>query len=229
MATGRWSVIVAGATGLVGQEVVQALATDARVVAVCALVRAGRPTGGEEAAWPPGVRPCPVDWMKLEESGHVLAADAVICALGTTLRQAGSRAAFRLVDHDHVLSLARLARSRGARAFGVVSALGADAGSRLFYNRVKGEMEAGLRAMDWPHLVIARPSLLLGERREFRLGEELAKRLGWLMPPAARPVRASHVARVLARLTLEGLERPLGLSVLTNVQLKAQARGAARP
>lgn len=220
MTTGRWRVIVAGATGLVGRRVVQALADDARVGEVRALVRAGRPTMGADPAWPPGVRPCPVDWMQLDAAGDVLAADAVVCALGTTIRDAGSRAAFRRVDHDHVLALARLARGRGARAFGVVSAIGADAGSRFFYNRVKGEMEAGLRAMDWPHLVIARPSLLLGQRRQFRLGEELAKRLGWLMPPSSRPVQAADVARVLVAQTLAGLQRPQGVCVLSNRLLR---------
>jgi uncharacterized protein YbjT (DUF2867 family) len=222
MQTGRWTVVVAGATGLVGRQAVAALAADNRVSEVRALVRPG---AGLAAAWPPGVRVCPVDWGRLEASADALAADAVLCALGTTMRQAGSRAAFRQVDHDHVLALARLARQRGARAFGVVSALGADAGSLFFYNRVKGEMEAGLRAMDWPHLVIARPSLLLGERRELRWREALAQRFGGLMPHASKPVHAADVARSWVVRTLQGLERPQGVCVLTNREMRAFGRG----
>lgn len=222
--TARWTVVVAGASGLVGRHVVAALAADARVGEVRALLRVNRPASTARAPWPPGVRECPIDWLRLDASAAVLEADAVVCALGTTIRDAGSQAAFRQVDHDHVLALGRLARERGARAFGVVSALGADAGSRFFYNRVKGQMEAGLRAMDWPHLVIARPSLLLGERRDFRLGEELAKRLGWLMPPSSRPVPAQAVARTLVAATLDGLPHPQGVRVLGNAQMRAAAR-----
>lgn len=220
MTTGRWTVVVAGATGLVGRQAVQALAADGRVGEVRALVRGAATATATAGPWPAGVRACPLDWARLDEAGDLLAADAVLCALGTTMRQAGSRAAFRQVDHDHVLALARRARDRGARAFGVISALGADAGSFFFYNRVKGEMEAGLRAMGWPHLVIARPSLLLGERREVRLGEELAKRLGGLMPPSSRPVQAADVARRWVARTLQGLERAEGVCVLSNRELR---------
>src|SRR5690606_26648384 len=99
--------------------------------------------------------------------------DIAFCCLGTTIKQAGSQEAFRAVDHDLVVAVAQRARALGARHFLVVSALGADPRSSVFYNRVKGEMEESLRAMDWPQLTIARPSLLLGERNETRLVEQL--------------------------------------------------------
>lgn len=216
--------VVAGATGLVGRELLRHLAADPRVAEVRALVRALREPGAGAARLPlpPGVRACTVDWSRLQDAGAALHADAALCALGTTRRQAGSRAAFRRVDLDHVLHFAQLARQGGARAFGVVSALGADAGSVFFYNRVKGEMEAGLRAMGWPHLVLARPSLLLGERAEGRPAEDWAKRLGWLMPPAARPIPAADVARALAEASLAGLERPQGVRVLGNRAMRGR-------
>jgi uncharacterized protein YbjT (DUF2867 family) len=125
----------------------------------------------------------------------------VYVCLGTTLRRAGSQAAFRRVDHDYVLALGRWAAAAGAERFVVVSALGANAASRVFYNRVKGETERDLSALGLRRLVVMRPSLLLGERSEFRLGERLAAQLAgpvraWL-PARVRPVTAEDVAQAM--------------------------------
>jgi uncharacterized protein YbjT (DUF2867 family) len=137
-------------------------------------------------------------------------ADVALCALGTTLKAAGSREAFRAVDHDVVVRFARAAHRAGARGFGVVSAVDADARSQIFYNRVKGEMEEAVRAIGFKSLVIARPSLLLGERGERRflegLGQSLLRPLRFaFVGPAVkyRPVEGSRVAQVLARETLK--------------------------
>ena len=132
---------------------------------------------------------------------------AACCCLGTTIKAAGSQAAFRAVDHDAVLAFARAARAAGVRRFAVVSALGADARSGIFYNRVKGEMEAGLLALDFDSLVIARPSLLAGDREALgqprRLGERLTLAVtgpfSGLIPKAWRPISAGCVARALQR------------------------------
>jgi uncharacterized protein YbjT (DUF2867 family) len=96
--------------------------------------------------------------------------DHVFCALGTTMRQAGSEAAFRLVDFDYPVALARATLSRGARHFLLVTAVGASTSSRFFYNRVKGEVEAAIIALGFRSLTIARPSLLLGGPRQLPLG-----------------------------------------------------------
>lgn len=135
------------------------------------------------------------------------AADAAFCCLGTTIKVAGSQAAFRAVDHTAVLAFARAAQRAGVQRFGVVSALGADPASGVFYNRVKGEMEAELRTLGFARLVIARPSLLAGDRAATgqppRLGERLALTitgpLSPLIPKAWRPIEAASVARALRR------------------------------
>ncbi|UUY10041.1 oxidoreductase [Pseudomonas sp. J452] len=129
--------------------------------------------------------------------------DVAFCCLGSTLKQAGSQEAFRTIDHDLVLAFARRARELGARHLLVISALGADAKSGVFYNRVKGEMEQALIAQDWPQLTIVRPSLLLGARSEFRLGEQLAAPFMRWLPGKYRGIQAAALARALWRLALE--------------------------
>jgi uncharacterized protein YbjT (DUF2867 family) len=123
--------------------------------------------------------------------------DAVFCALGTTIKVAGSQERFRYVDHDLPLLAARVAHARNVPHYLLVSALGANARSRVFYNRVKGETEEDLRAIGFRTLTIARPSLLLGERTEYRLGERVAAKLAWLMPPSMKPVQAADVAKAM--------------------------------
>ncbi|MBM7061382.1 oxidoreductase [Pseudomonas sp. UL073] len=188
-------ILLAGATGLTGEHLLDRLLNEPTVRRVLAPTR--RPLvehahldnpQGELAALLP------------ELNGPI---DTAFSCLGTTIKQAGSQEAFRAVDHDLVLAFARRARELGARHFLVISALGADAKSAVFYNRVKGELEASLRAMDWPQLTIARPSLLLGERRETRLGEQLAAPLARLIPGKYRGIAACTLARALWRLALE--------------------------
>jgi uncharacterized protein YbjT (DUF2867 family) len=132
-------------------------------------------------------------------------ADDVYIALGTTIKVAGSEAAFRQVDFDFVVNIAQAARTAGATRLAVVSALGADAKSRMFYNRVKGEMEAAVGRLGYATVVIAQPSLLLGNRAALgqpeRKGEAWAMRLsqpfGWMVPRGVRPIRAHAVAAAL--------------------------------
>lgn len=153
-------------------------------------------------------------------------ADAAFCCLGTTIKQAGSQEAFRAVDHDAVLAFARAAQRAGVKRFAVVSALGANAKSTVFYNRVKGEMEAELGRMGFARLVIARPSLLAGDRaatgQPTRLGERitlaLTAPLTPLIPLAWRPIQAAAVARAL-RLAL-AQDGP-AVQVLESAQLQA--------
>ena len=133
-------------------------------------------------------------------SGRV---DIAFCCLGTTIKQAGSEAAFRAVDLDMVVAFAKRAREMGARHLIVISAIGADPKSSIFYNRVKGEMEQALKAQDWPQLTIVRPSLLLGERLEPRLAEQLAGPLSKLIPGKYRGIEVCELARAMWRLALE--------------------------
>ena len=212
-------VLVAGATGLVGRELLAALAQDPAVGEVLALVR--RPVAPE--AIPERVRQVLVDYDALERHVARHPADQVACALGTTMRQAGSERAFRKVDLDYPLALARAARAAGARHFLLVSAIGADPRARTLYSRVKGELEEGLRALGFPALTIARPSLLDGAREEDRPLERWASRLAFLAPSAWKPVHGRQVARALARAARE--DRP-GVQVLENRALRAESRDA---
>lgn len=209
--------LLAGATGLVGQALLRQLARDPHVGAIKALVR--RPPQGIDAA---RVQACMADFDRLAEQAAAhpdwFTADWVFCALGTTIKKAGSQEAFRRVDHDYPLALAKLARAQGARHFLLVSALGADARSRVFYSRVKGELEQALRALGFESLTIAQPSFLDGPRQEFRLGERLALPLARLVPGAWKPVHVDHVAAALIAAAHRGAP---GAQVLSNKALRA--------
>jgi uncharacterized protein YbjT (DUF2867 family) len=187
------SVLLLGATGLVGAELLRQLLADATVGQIVALTR--RPL--ENAGTTEKLRNEVVDFDRLSNHAGLFAVDQIVCALGTTIKQAGSQDAFRRVDFDIPLAAANLGIEHGAKDFLLVSALGASARSRVFYNRVKGELEDALRTLPFRSITIARPSLLLGDRSEPRVGEEVAKRFGWVAPGRYKPVRASRVAAAL--------------------------------
>lgn len=211
--------LVVGATGLVGRECVRQLAAEGPahgVARTIALVRRVPPAG----TFPPTVDVVALDFALLAQASVGLGATHVVCALGTTMKQAGSREAFRRVDHDYVLAVARGALAGGARHFVLVSALGADAKSGFFYNRVKGETEQALLALGYRGVTILRPSLLLGPRGEFRLGEAIAKRFAWITPGAYKPVHARDVAAAAVRAVVE--DRP-GTRIVESRELR---RGA---
>jgi uncharacterized protein YbjT (DUF2867 family) len=210
-------VLLVGATGLVGREVHRLLANDESVARVTALVR--RPLPVEQRH--PKLVEAVVDFDALDGHSPPFAVDQVICALGTTIRQAGSQEAFRRVDHDYPLRIAHLARAHGARHFLLVSAVGADAASRVFYNRVKGEVERDLLALGYPSVTIARPSLLEGDRTEVRVGERIAAKLGFLVPGRWKPVHVRQVARALVQAAREDLT---GVRVLENAALRRHPR-----
>lgn len=207
------SALLAGATGLVGREIARQWRGPGPLHL---LVR--RPL----ASAPPGCTVHVVDFAALPA---LPPAEEAYCALGTTIATAGSQPAFRAVDFDAVLAFARAAHAAGVRRLGVVSALGADARSSNFYSRVKGEAEAALGALGLPSLVIARPSLLDGERgalgQPARRGEAialaLARPLAGLIPKAWRPVPAERVARALLAAVAEA--RP-GVRVLDSAALQ---------
>jgi len=209
-------VLLAGATGLVGRECLALLTADPSVSGVTALVRRAPDVSTVHHR---KLHFEVVDFDRLGLCGERLAADQVVCALGTTIGKAGSREAFRRVDFDYPLALAKLARRQGARHFLLVSALGARAGSRVFYSRVKGELEEAISALGYPSLTIVRPSLLLGQREEFRFGEELGKRMAWLMPAAWKPVQARDVAAALVEAARE--DRP-GRRVIGSAEIGAR-------
>ena len=192
--------LVAGASGLVGGLLLDSLLESPLYREVCSLGR--RPVSKQH----PRLTQRTVDFTRLEGE-DLPAADDAFCCLGTTIKKAGSQEAFRAVDHDAVLAFAKASRKAGARRFLLVSALGADSRSRIFYNRVKGETEEALAGMGFDTLVIARPSFLVGDRKALgqpeRGGEKLALRVSnWLaplIPDNYRSVDAGAVARALLK------------------------------
>lgn len=202
------AVVLAGCTGLVGREILKQLAADETVGRVTALVR--RPLERPLAA---KVGEGVVDFDRLGAAKAHVVGDQLFSALGTTIKAAGSQRAFRKVDYDYPLQLATMARAAGVRHFLLVSALGADPGSRVFYSRVKGELEEAVGKLGFPSLTVARPSLLVGERSDPRRGEEVAKHLAFLTPRRWKPVHASQVAAALVQAARD--DRP-GTRVLEN-------------
>ena len=188
-------VLLAGATGLTGEHLLDRLLNEPTVSRVLAPSR--RPLVAHPRLENPVGEPAQV----LDPLEGLV--DIAFCCLGTTLKQAGSEAAFRAIDLDLVVAFAARARALGARHLLVISAIGADPESSIFYNRVKGEMEQALRAQDWPQLTLARPSLLIGERLEPRLAERIAAPLSRLVPGKYHGIEACVLARALWRLALE--------------------------
>ena len=220
--------VVAGATGLVGQAVLAALLTaDTRKSSAAAAPGAaihvlhGRGRRAPALSHP-RLQLHAVDFAALPALPPV---DDVYITLGTTMAAAGSRAAFRAVDYDAVMATARAARAAGATRCGVVTAIGADADSRIFYNRVKGEVERDLAGLGFATLVIARPSLLMGERRSLQQAARPAESLSlklfeWLNPVIPANYRARPGADVARALVRAVQTRPAGLHVLTGRDLQ---------
>jgi len=217
-------VVVAGATGLIGRALLARLAFDVRVGSITALVRQANALGTQ----PPSVQPLVVDYSALGKRQRLPPVDWAFCALGTTIQLAGSRAAFRAVDVDAVLAFALAAQAAGATRLGLVSAMGADVRSGVFYNRCKGEVEQALAAQGWPQLVVARPALLLGARDALgqarrpmeALAQQLMPVVGWLLPRDLRPIQATAVATALA----EAVTTPAnGMQILLSGDLQALA------
>jgi len=188
------TLMLVGASGLVGGSVLHQALADRRVARLVAPTR--------RALAPHAKLQNPVvDFDALPPGASWWSVDAVVCALGTTIRQAGSQAAFRKVDYELPLAVARLARAQGARAFVLTSSVGADAGSRTFYLRVKGEVEDAIGGCGFPSFTIVRPSMLGGERAKSRplerLGMTTMRALAPLIPARWRVVSAEAVATAL--------------------------------
>ncbi len=206
--THETSVMLMGATGLIGRHALPMLAESFDTV------------------WLPGRRPpeplpgngtfIQTDFEDLSSLDTTVdsAPDVLCIAFGTTIRDAGSQNAFRRIDFDYPLALARWAQNRGTRRICLISAVGADAGSRVFYSRTKGELEDALRALPLDSLHILRPSLLLGphKRRPMEtVSQVIMGPLAPVIPAKYRPIKAEQLAR---RLTLCATDGGEGTTVL---------------
>jgi len=220
IATSR-TALLAGASGLVGRELLSMLLAGKQYRSVHVLLRRAARDINANAK----LQVHQVDFARLPAAFP--AVDDVFIALGTTIKVAGSEAAFRQVDFDFVVNTARAARAAGATRLAVVSALGADAKARVFYNRVKGEMQAAIAQLGYESVVIAQPSLLLGDRaglgQPARSAEVWAQRLlgplGWMVPKGVRPIPASAVASALLAAMLDA--QP-GVRVLKSGAMQAR-------
>jgi uncharacterized protein YbjT (DUF2867 family) len=193
--------LVAGASGLVGSSLVKMLLQETEYDAVHILVRK------ELNLAHPNLYQHVVDFDHLEAQNFEFKVDDAFVTLGTTIAKAGSKSAFYKVDHDYVISFARKSLSSGATGIFVVSSMGANPASSIFYNKVKGEMEEDMKAIGFPRLGIFRPSLLLGPRTEKRTGEKFAswmmQTLDLLIPAKYKAIHVDKVARKMIELALQ--------------------------
>ncbi|MDB4974600.1 MAG: nucleoside-diphosphate sugar epimerase [Myxococcaceae bacterium] len=189
--------LIVGATGLVGHQALLALLEDESFSKIVAIVR--RPTGLSHERLDERV----VDFEALSRALMGQKADVALCCLGTTIRQAGSKKQFRHIDFGLVLAFAQSALAAGVQHFILVSALGADPKSRVFYNRVKGELEEALSSFGFAALTIVRPSLLLGKRAKPRLGERIGAPFAKLLPKSVRAIEGRTVGRALVKFARE--------------------------
>jgi uncharacterized protein YbjT (DUF2867 family) len=193
----RRRALLVGATGLVGSCLLQRLLDETTYSSVTVWAR--RPL----ALRGPGLKVETFEFERL--ASHKVEAEHVFCCLGTTMKQARSEQAFRRVDYDYPLALAEAAAKGGATRLLVVSALGANPASRIFYNRVKGEMEAAVAAAGVPRTIFFRPSLLTGHRDEVRIGERVGHVVGLVLGPLLgkyRPIAADLVAAAMGKAAL---------------------------
>lgn len=193
MSTQNTTALVIGASGLVGMELTKQLLLYQRYSKVITLVR----------------KPLPLEHEKLEQrrydfdwkNADLITGDELFCCLGTTIKTAGSPAAFRKVDYDYVLETAQLAIEKGVKKMALVSSIGANKNSKVFYSRVKGEIEAAVSALDFEACFLMRPSLLLGSRPELRMGELVGKLAMTFFSPAIpnkyKGIEAKQVAKAM--------------------------------
>jgi uncharacterized protein YbjT (DUF2867 family) len=210
--------LLLGATGLVGGQCLELLLHDDSYGRVVTLGRRLLPVKHEK------LEQHAIDFERAGDFAELIRAQDVFCCLGTTIKKAGSREAFRKVDFDYPVRLAELALARGAEQFLLVSALGASPRSSVFYNRVKGETEAAIAGLSFKGVQIFRPSLLLGEREEFRPGERVAEKASWLFSfllvgslGKYKPVQARAVAAAMLQVATEN---PAGVNIFESDRIR---------
>ena len=212
------SALLLGATGLVGAKLLERLLRDDAYSRVSVLSRRALPVQHDK------LNVCVVDFDRLSDAPEQCSADDVFCALGTTIAQAGSQAAFRKVDFDYPLQAASIALSQGAEQYFLVSAIGADARSAVFYSRVKGEIEEAIAALGYRAFASFRPSFLLGKREQTRFGEELGIALASVLKPLMlgplAKYRAVSADAVAAAMIAEAKKREAGRRVIESDRIQ---------
>lgn len=187
--------LVAGSTGLVGSALVKLLLQSDRYSSVKAITRS------DLQIVHPKLIPLKLDYTKLDDHKSALEADDVFCCLGTTIAKAKSKEKFRQVDYEFPLKLARISSALNSKQYLLVSALGANKKSCVFYNQVKGEVEEDISKVSFQAVHFFRPSLLLGSRKDKRSGEDAAKLFykifGFMIPAKFKALHATRVAKAM--------------------------------
>ncbi|MEH6996293.1 oxidoreductase [Neobacillus drentensis] len=211
MSSSKKSALVLGATGLIGKELVKVLDESDQYEKIKLLVR--RPIELESKVCEEHI----IDFNDLHKYQDLFQVSDVFCCLGTTIKQAKTKEAFRKVDYEYPVNAANLAKENGVEKFLIVSSMGADPKSLFFYSRVKGDLEATLTSLNLPSLHIFRPSLLLGERSEFRLGEKIAEKasgvINKLMVGPLRPYRGIQARKVAAAMAFVAQSKKKGNNI----------------
>lgn len=192
------SALVAGSTGLIGGQLLELLLNDNHYSSVVAISRKSL------AITNPKLRNVVCELGDLSTHRYQLKADHIFCCLGTTIKKAKSRENFRSVDFEGPLALAKISKELGTLKFLLISSLGANKNSGIFYNQVKGEVEEAIAQVGFSSFHILRPSLLLGNRQEERTGEDAAKLFykifGFLVPKKYQAIESSKVAKAMLAL-----------------------------
>ena len=188
--------LVLGGTGLVGKDVVNLLLEDERYEKVTSLVRRKLPLEHKR------LNQVKIDFSRMDQWAEKFCASHLFCCLGTTIKKAKSKEMFEEVDYKYVIQAAKLLKKNGGKHFILVSAMGANSKSSVFYNKVKGRVEDDVLKFGPPQVTVVRPSLLLGPREESRLGEKVGeffmKPLGFLLRGSLRQyaaIKSIEVAR----------------------------------
>jgi uncharacterized protein YbjT (DUF2867 family) len=193
--------LVVGSTGLIGNLLTIKLLESKIYEKVKTLVR--KPIALQH----PDLEQVIIDFDKIDASKIV--ADDVFCCLGTTMNKAGSKAAFYKVDFEYPLTIAKMALANGAKQYAIVTAMGADQKSMFYYNRVKGDIEKALSELNYPNLMIFRPSMLLGDRGEQRAGESIGKVMmglfDFMTPKKYKAIQGEKVANAMLQNAQKGL------------------------
>lgn len=217
------TVLLLGATGLVGGECLKRLIRDDPYRRIVVLTRSSLSEDFKKAKIDHHV----INFDRIDEYKNLLKADHVLCALGSTIKKAGTKEQFYKVDFTYVYDIARAAAEHGAEHFLFVSSMGANPESMIFYNRVKGELEEAIRQLPFRSISIFRPSLILGDRRESRFNEEISKWaagiFSFAMPKKYHPIEAVDIAE--AMLQAARANRP-GVWIHESDEIKQIAKAA---
>lgn len=223
--TNNKKALVVGATGLIGNQLLDLLLETDYYVEVRVLVR--KPLGRKH----PRLVEVVYDFKKPEKEAVI--GDDIFCCLGTTMKKAGSKEAFYAVDYEYPLQTARIALTNGATQYLIVTAMGANPESTFFYNRVKGEVEEDLRSLGYRGLHILRPSLLLGNRTEKRLGERIGEAFMRFFEPVLvgplkkyKSIESGKVARAMALLAQKNEK---GIFIHESTELQSYEGTTANP